>query len=226
LQATLPRPVSGIRLSGIARIKNVDGSIEYPSELTPSGFVTLFVNPGGVSDVPFAGNATVDQWAFFPASPDQEEFLFEVIPPSSNPTLSFRIIVKDNKFVIIKASPATDVTALQFTKAFSGTIGAESKVHLQLTNRGSELSCTEQYARVGKTLWLKGAVDSLGNFVLKEYYPKEQVTGIFQGKFSQNYGTMTGYFSKPDGSRLQPFEFREAGAPSRSAENGSDSRAN
>ena len=50
--------------------------------------------------------------------------------------------------------------------------------------------------------------DSLGNFVIEERYPEDQVTGIFKGKFSDVCQAMTGYFSKPDGSRLQPFEFR------------------
>lgn len=224
LRATLPRPVHGLRLSGLVRIKNVDGNIEYPSDLTPSGFVSPFVVPAGVNDVSFNGTETTEHWDLFPVSPDEKEFLFQVILPSSSSMLFFRVIVKDNSFVIINVSPGAEAIALQFTKTFSGAVGADSKVNLQLTNRRSELSGTEQYARIGKTLWLKGTVDSLGNFVLKEYYPKDQVTGIFQGKFSQNYGAMTGYFSKPDGSRLQPFEFREVAARSRSREDGSESR--
>jgi hypothetical protein len=55
-----------------------------------------------------------------------------------------------------------------------------------------------------------GKIDSLGNFELKEFYPKDNVTGLLRGKFSLDYRVMTGYFSKPDGSRLEPFEFQEA----------------
>ncbi len=216
---TSPRFLEMSTTSGLAQIKNVEGNLEYPSDLTPSGFVP------GTYDLHFTQNAkTTEYWDFFPASPAQKEFLFRAVPPSNRAKLSFRIIVKDNRFVIINVSPGAEAKALQFRKNFSGTIGAESKVNLQLTGKGPELSGAEQYAGVGKTLWLKGMVDSLDNFILKEYYPKDQVTGIFQGKFSYNYGVMTGYFSKPDGSRLQPFEFREVVAPSRSGKNGTDSR--
>jgi hypothetical protein len=60
------------------------------------------------------------------------------------------------------------------------------------------------------TLWLRGGVDSLGNFVLEEHYPDNRITGIFKGQFSDGCQMMRGYFSKPDGSRLLPFEFRPA----------------
>ena len=54
-----------------------------------------------------------------------------------------------------------------------------------------------------------GSIDSLGNFVLEERYPEDQITGLFRGKFSDGCQVMQGYFSKPDGSRLQPFELRQ-----------------
>jgi len=65
----------------------------------------------------------------------------------------------------------------------------------------------------GKTLWFKGKVDSLGNFKLNEYYPENQLMGILDGKFSQDYRQMSGYFSKPDGSGLEPFELEETDPP-------------
>jgi len=49
----------------------------------------------------------------------------------------------------------------------------------------------------------------LGNFVLEERYPEDQITGILKGKFSDGCQVIQGYFSKPDGSRLQPFELRQ-----------------
>jgi hypothetical protein len=75
--------------------------------------------------------------------------------------------------------------------------------------RRSTLSGTGQYERVGETLWVKGSTDSLGNFVLEERYSEGQITGTFKGKFSDGCQVMQGYFAKPDGSRLQPFEFRQ-----------------
>jgi hypothetical protein len=65
---------------------------------------------------------------------------------------------------------------------------------------------------------LRGSIDGLGNFVLEERYPEDQITGIFKGKFSDGCQMMQGYFSKPDGLRLQPFELRQAhsvGTPGR-----------
>jgi len=78
-----------------------------------------------------------------------------------------------------------------------------------LVGKNTTLSGTEQYQRIGKTLWLRGSIDSLGNFVLEERYPEDQITGSFKGKFSDGCQVMQGYFSKPDGSRLQSFELRQ-----------------
>src|SRR5437899_12326857 len=87
--------------------------------------------------------------------------------------------------------------------------GPDSKVTLHLQQKGATLSGAQQYVRIGRTLWLRGQVDSFGNFALEERYPENRLTGIFKGKFSERCQTMTGYFSKPDGSRLLPFEFHE-----------------
>ncbi len=111
--------------------------------------------------------------------------------------------------MIVTASPGIENQCRVFTRNFRGTVGPDSKVTLQLTRKGSTLSGTHQYVRIGKTLWLKGQVDSFGKFILEEQYPQNRVTGIFKGRFSLRCRTMTGYFSKPDGSRLQPFEFHE-----------------
>jgi hypothetical protein len=86
------------------------------------------------------------------------------------------------------------------------------------------VSGTEQYARIGKTLWLQGTADSLGNLVVEERYPKERVTGIFKGKISQDCQAIAGFFSKPDGTRLQPFTLREVSAASHTDANTSDPR--
>ena len=40
-RATAPRPMSMLTVSGLARIKNVGGNLEYPSEPIPPGFVLL-----------------------------------------------------------------------------------------------------------------------------------------------------------------------------------------
>ncbi len=224
LRATVPHAGNTIRLSGLVRIKNVSGEIEYPSDLTSSGFVPLFVAPAGVNDIAFKGTDTVEHWEFFPAAPDQKEFLFQVIRSAGNPILSFRVILRDNKFVLVNASTGPATPVFEMTKKFTGTIGAESKVELQLKAKGANLTGTERYFKNSKPLWLEGSVDSLGNFELEEFYPKDTKTGILRGKFSLDYRVMSGYFSKPDGSRLQPFEFHQAAGTSPSGQPTPDSQ--
>jgi hypothetical protein len=217
-RARLPNVVSTsmITSSGLARIKNVDGDIEPPMDLTTSGFVPFSGSPG-VNDVRFNRSNTTEYWDLFPASPNQKQFLFEVLPfsgpgPSKGtPKLSFKISLKDDDFMITNVTPGAE-RCLNFSENFAGTVGANSRITLTLTREGARVSGTEQYVRVGKTLWLQGAADSLGNLVVEERYPKDFVTGIFKGALSQDCRMISGFFSKPDGSRLQPFEFREAEA--------------
>jgi hypothetical protein len=213
--------------SGLGRIKNVDGDIEAPMELTQSGFIPFSGSPG-VYDVRFDHrSSTTGYWDLFPASLDQKEFLFGVFSNSNfmadggTAKLSFKIIRKDDDFVIVNASPSAE-TCPNFRKNFAGSVGAGSSIQLQLARESATLSGTEQYERIGKTLWLRGTVDSLGNLVIEERYPKDTVTGIFKGQFSQACQVVTGFFSKPDGSRLQPFEFREVGATHQNDANRSD----
>lgn len=196
-----------ITVSDLARIKNVEGDREYPWALTPSGFVQQFpVGRPGIWDVHFQQGELAEYWDFFPASPDGKQFLFEVDQNGTPSTISFRIILSANKFLVINDSASKPE---QFTREFKGAIGGDIKLEMELTAHGSELSGTEQYTRVGKTLWVRGAVDSLGNFRLTEFYPENQPTGIFAGTFSRSYLEMSGYFTKPDGTKLQPFSLRE-----------------
>ena len=80
--------------SGLVRIKTINGDLENPSSLTPSGFLPLSGSPNECIDVFFKGSSTTEYWDFFPASPDQSEFLFQVFlrtgPPMSNLALSFK----------------------------------------------------------------------------------------------------------------------------------------
>ena len=118
---------------------------------------------------------------------------------------SFALLYKE---FVARAGPGARLRGSNF----AGTVGANSRITLTLTREGAGVSGTEQYVRVGKTLWLQGTADSLGNLAIEERYPKDFVTGIFKGALSQDYRMISGFFSKPDGSRLQPFEFREAEA--------------
>ncbi len=212
-QARMSTPLLDMRTrSGLVRIKDTDGNMEPPWDLTPSGLVRKDY------DLHFAaGNVTTQYWDFFPVAPDQKEFLFELHSPAQS-IQYFRLILKDDDLLLVDSTPNTQSACLQFDKSFGGSIGADCLVSIQLKRQNTILSGSEQYAKIGKTLWLAGIVDSLGYFTIEERYPKDRVTGILKGKFDVGYQTMSGYFSKPDGSRLQPFEFNEvqpAGAQGR-----------
>lgn len=202
--------------SGLGLIKNTDGDLEAPMELTAAGFVPFSGSPG-TFDVHFNRSGSTEYWDLFPVSADQKEFLFQVVSASGlvalrgNTKLAFRIIRKDEDFVILNATPTAEA-CLNFGKDFVGTVGAGSRIKVQLTRENETVSGTEQYVRIGTNLWLQGKADSLGDLLIEERYPKDKVTGIFKGKISQDCRAITGFFSKPDGSALQPFEFHEAGA--------------
>ena len=206
--ARFPDAISGgVNLSsGLFRIRNIDGDAESPMELTASGFVTIG------NDILLERRNTTKYWDLFPVSSDQKEFLF-VVPsrPRGAPKLSFKIILKDNDFLVTNVTPGTG-TCLNFSKNFAGTVGAATGITLTLSREGTKVEGTEQYVGIGKVLWLEGTADSLGNLVVEERYPKDVVTGIFKGALSQDCRTVSGFFSKADGSRLQPFEIHEAEA--------------
>jgi hypothetical protein len=197
--------------SGLVRVKDIDGNVELPMVLTPEGFVPFSGSPG-VYDVHFDKNTTTEYWDLFPAAPDQKEFLFQVFlwnARKEDPRISFRIVLRDGDIAIVDVSPQPGTTCLDLHNDFAGTVGASTRVKVHLVGKNAGLSGTEQYQRIGKTLWLRGTTDTLGNSVLEERYPENQVTGIFKGKFSNGCQLMQGYFSKPNGSRLLPFEFRQ-----------------
>jgi hypothetical protein len=204
-------PTTSYSTSGLVRVKDTDGDIEVPMVLTPEGFMPFSGSPG-VYDVHFDKNVTTEYWDLFPAAPDQKEFLFQVFPGnarSNNPRLSFRIVLRGDDITIVNVSPQPGTSCIELRNDFAGTVGASTYLKVHLVGHNATLSGTEQYQRIGKTLWLRGSMDSLGNFVLEERYPEDQITGIFKGKFSDACHVMQGYFSKPDGSRLQPFELRQ-----------------
>jgi len=203
-------PTISYTSSGLVRIKDTDGNIELPMVLTADGFVPFSGSPG-VYDVHFDKNTTTEYWDLFPAGTDQKEFLFQVFPGNArahDPSVFFRMVLRDGDIAIVDVS-SQPRTCLDSQNDFAGTIGASARVKVHLVGNSAGLSGTEQYERIGKTLWLRGQADALGNVVLEERYPEDRVTAIFKGKFSNRCQLMQGYFSKPDGSRLLPFEFRQ-----------------
>lgn len=217
LRGYSPNTTSGTMYgqSGLVLIKNVSGDFQVPLELTAKGFVHNSGSPG-VVDMAFNRSNKTEFWDFFPVTAHQKAFLFQSFAISSipssrgRPRASFRVLIRRHGLVVLNALPGNQDSCSDFTRNFSGTIGPKIKASLHLTLQGSALSGTEQYVGIGKTLRITGSVDSFGNFALKEHYPKNQVTGIFKGTFARGCRTMSGYFSKPDGSRLLPLWFQEA----------------
>ncbi len=204
-------PTTSYSTSGLVRVIDTDGDIEVPMVLTSEGFVSFSGSPG-IYDVHFEQNLATEYWDLFPVAPDQKEFLFQVSPGNtraSNSRLSFRIVLQGDDIAIVNVSPQKRISCMELSNDFAGTVGASAQVKVHLVGENASLSGTEQYQRIGKTLWLKGSIDGLDNFVLEERYPEDQITGILKGKFSDDCQVIHGYFSKPDGSRLQPFELRQ-----------------
>jgi hypothetical protein len=217
LRATLRKPISTSAASGLVQVKNASGSVEYPPQLTPAGFVSPAILPAGALDLHWSANSdTAEVWDFFPVPSDQKEFLFRVIPPpssSGSAEISFRVRVQDNGFDVVKTSPDNGAVTPQFTAHYGGTLGANARLWFELGVVGTELSGFAPFAYGDKTAFFKGKVDSLGNFELKEYFPENHLVGLLDGKFSENWQQMSGYYSKPDGSGLEPFELEQVNPP-------------
>jgi hypothetical protein len=189
--------------SRLVRVTDVDGNTETPFALTYAGMVKE------IYDLHFKGSDSTQYWDVFPVTPNEKEFLFEVYSSAHSLVISFRIVRKDDDLVIINSTPDSGSACPDFEKNFVGSIGADIPIQLQLTNRGATLSGSEQYTQVGKTLSIIGKVDSLGYFRMQEESHKNHATGILNGRFDPGCTTMSGHYSKPDGSLLQPFKFHE-----------------
>lgn len=198
-----PRSISITRIgggSGLVQVKDVNGDLQFPLTLTPTGFAVHAL------DLTFIRSNTTESWDFFPVSPQQRAFLFQV---SSSPGTSFRVLIGKDHLTLVNTSLPGRNACNDFDRSFAGAIGAGVGLQLQLAKRGTKLSGEEQYTKIGKTLWLTGLADSFGNFTLGEEYPKDHLTGVFKGAFSSGCRSMEGLFSKPDGSSLLPFKFQQ-----------------
>jgi len=104
---------------------------------------------------------------------------------------------------------------------FSGTIGNNLRIEMNLLRDRDQLSGTYFYPRVGKNIELKGSVDKDGNVDLRELDEAGKETGVFKGKWklsteglSEGLNEIEGKWSRPDGSKettfavtQQPVEF-------------------
>jgi hypothetical protein len=97
-------------------------------------------------------------------------------------------------------------------RVFSGKLGDKYRIQMQLRREGSKLSGTYFYERVRQNIALRGEMDALGNFTLREYDAGGAQTGIFKGKWQQPTDCdgcqdyLSGNWSRPDGSRVMTFD--------------------
>lgn len=213
LQGTAPMVEPGLSVgSGLVLVRDVNGDYQIPMHLTPEGFVA----PTGVfgrADLSFLGSSsrTIEAWDIFPVSPEQKAFLFQRTvgryqPNPEQSDTSFRVLIEKSGIRLVPIMQPEQYACGDFSRDFTGTIGSNIAFRVQLTGKNKNLSGTEEYARTGKTLWLVGKMDTFGNILLHEEYPQGHVTGIFTGQLSASCKQVSGYFSKPDGSELLPFE--------------------
>jgi hypothetical protein len=101
---------------------------------------------------------------------------------------------------------AVDAQAQDFSnKVFSGTINNRYPIRMTFTRRGSTVTGSYLYTRVGKSISLRGDMQEDGIALLFEVNDKGENTGVFKGAFENN-SRFSGTWSEPDGSRRMPFE--------------------
>lgn len=102
-------------------------------------------------------------------------------------------------------SGSRNVNTAGLLKMFRGDIG-NSQVEMRLRRAGENLSGTYAYDGIGRSLTLKGHIDSGGRLTLREFDARGRQTGKFDCKYSEESlesptPRIEGYWSKPDGEQ-------------------------
>jgi hypothetical protein len=96
--------------------------------------------------------------------------------------------------------------ANRFDRSYEGTLNND-QIEMQLARNGSSLNGKvipkNRYADIS----VHGSIDSDGAFVLTEYSDLGATTGIYRGRILPD-NTITGSWSKPDGSHSRPLYLR------------------
>lgn len=94
----------------------------------------------------------------------------------------------------------------RFNRTYSGTMD-NSGVEMDLNKNGSSLSGkVRPYGRYAD-IYVDGSVDNDGSFYMDEKSDIGVVTGTYRGRMYPD-GSMTGTWSKPDGSKPKPINLR------------------
>jgi hypothetical protein len=115
------------------------------------------------------------------------------------------------------SEPSGGTVAAGETFHFRGRIGDKLYIEMTLNRDGENLTGTYLYARTGKDIQLKGAIDQGGALTLNESDSEGKPTGTFKGKWGNDTGqspelglaTIEGKWSKPDGSKETKFNLTE-----------------
>lgn len=115
--------------------------------------------------------------------------------------------------VIVTALGTINAQSNDTRTRYEGTIGKAS-VRMTLQSKSDVIIGTYQYAKVGKDLDIQGIMRGKDSIILKEFDEQERQTGLFKGRYTGK-GTppesITGIWSRPDGTKPTPFALRIAG---------------
>jgi len=93
-----------------------------------------------------------------------------------------------------------------FTRTYSGTADNDG-ISMQLRRSGSSLSGKVFSRRSVTDISVSGSISDDGYFEMNEHSDIGEQTGIYSGRISDD-GTMSGTWTKPDGSKSRRFFLR------------------
>ena len=108
-----------------------------------------------------------------------------------------------------------------FTKSLEGTIGGKYGIVITLTKSGNDLSGTYSYKSHAVPIKISGTIDNSGNISLNGFDDKGNACDVFKGQLVQN--SISGNWSKPDGSKTLPFSVSESSNTESAMQNGKNS---
>lgn len=95
-----------------------------------------------------------------------------------------------------------------FNRTYKGTINYGNEIEMRLERSGSSLSGTVSPKYRYADITVSGTIDDNGEFELDEYDDQGNQTGIYRGRIRTD-GTISGTWSKPDGSKSRPLSLRQ-----------------
>lgn len=88
---------------------------------------------------------------------------------------------------------------------YVGTINDDIRIHMHLQIKGERVMGYYYYDIFEKILILKGIIDRNGDVRIVEYDENEVQTGVFQGRFKEDFSGIAGTWSSEKGKKNLPF---------------------